>query len=50
MKTHKVEELVVNLRKKRTSSKRILIHIRKLKQALNHRLVLKKVLRVINFN
>ena len=46
MKTEKVEKLVANLRDKTE----YVIHIRNLKQALNHRLVLKKVDRVIKFN
>ena len=46
MKIEKVEKLVVNLHDK----SEYVIHIRNLKQALNHRLVLKKVNRVIKFN
>ena len=46
MKTEKVEKLVANLHDKTE----YVIHIRNLKQALNHRLVLKKVHRVIKFN
>ena len=43
-KTEKVEMLVANLRDKTEG----FIHIRNLKQALNHELVLKKVYRVKN--
>ena len=43
MKTEKVEKLVANLHDK----SEYVIHIRNLKQALNHTLVLKKVHRVI---
>ena len=43
MKVEKVEKLVTNLRDKPDH----VIHIRDLKQALNHGLVLKKVHRVI---
>ena len=43
MKTEKVEKLVVNLHDK----SEYVIHLRNLKQALNHTLVLKKVHRVI---
>ena len=46
MKIEKVEKLVANLHDK----SEYVIHIRNLKQALNHRLVLKKVNRVIKFN
>ena len=46
MKVGKVEKLVANLHDK----KEYAIHIRNLKQALNHELVLKKVHRVIKFN
>ena len=46
MKTEKVEELVGNLHDKTG----YVIHIRNLKQALNHGLVLKKVHSVIKFN
>ena len=42
----KVEKLVTNLHDKTE----YVIHIRNLKQALNHGLVLKKVHRVIKFN
>ena len=45
MKTEKIEKLVTNIR-----NKKIYVHIRKLKQALNHGLVLKKVHRVIYIN
>ena len=46
MKIEKVEKLVANLHDKTE----YVIHIRNLKQALNHRLILKKVHRVIKFN
>ena len=46
MKIEKVEKLVANLHDKTE----YVINIRILKQALNHRLVLKKVHRVIKFN
>ena len=46
IKIEKVEKLVINLRDKAE----YVIHTRNLKQALNHRLVLKKVHRVIKFN
>ena len=46
MKTEKVEKLVVSLHDKTEYA----IHIRNLKQVLNHRLVLEKVHRVITFN
>ena len=46
MKIEKVEKLVPNLHNKTEN----IIHISKLKQALNHKLVLKKVHRVITFN
>ena len=46
MKIEKVENLVVNLHDK----PEYVIHIRNLKQALIHGLVLKKVHRVIKFN
>ena len=46
MKIEKVEKLVANLHDKT----KYLIHIRKSKQVLNQRLVLKKVQRVIKFN
>ena len=46
MNTEKVEQLVANLHNK----KKYVIHIRKLKQALNHELVLKKLHRVIKVN
>ena len=46
MKIEKVEKLVVNLHDKNE----YVIHIRNLKQALDHGLVLKKVHRVIKFN
>ena len=42
----KVEELVANLHGKAE----YVIHIRNLKQAFNHRSILKKVYRVIKFN
>ena len=46
MKFEKVEKLVVNLHNKTE----YVIHIRNLKQALNHRLILQKVYGVIRFN
>ena len=46
MKINKCSKLVCNLHDK----KRYVVHIRSLKQALNHRLILKKVHRVIQFN
>ena len=46
MKLEKVEKLAHNLHDK----PEYIIHIRNLNQALNHRLVLKKVHRVIKFN
>ena len=46
MKIEKVEKLVANLHDKTE----YVIHIRNLKQALNHGLVLKKVHRVIKLN
>ena len=46
MNTEKVQKLVANLHDK----KEYVIHIRNLKQALNQRLVLKKVHRIIKFN
>ena len=46
MKVEKVEKLVANLHDK----KGIIIYIRNLKQVLNHRLLLKKVHKVIKFN
>ena len=46
MKIEKVEKLVANLHDKTE----YVIHIRNLKQALHHGLVLKKVHRVIKFN
>ena len=46
MKIEKVERLVANLHNKTE----YIIHIRSLKQALNHGLVLKKVHRVIKFD
>ena len=46
MKIEKVENLVANLHDKTE----YFIHIRNLMEALNHRLVLKKVHRVIKFN
>ena len=46
MKIEKVEKLVANLLDKTE----YVIHITRLKQALNHELVLKKVQRVIKFN
>ena len=46
MKTEKVEKVVANLHDKTE----YVIHIRNLKQALNHGLVQKKVHKVIKFN
>ena len=46
MKIKKVVKLVANLH----DLTEYVIHIRNLKQALNHGLVLKKIHRVINFN
>ena len=46
MKTEKVEKLVANLHDKT----KYVIHIKNLKQALNHELVLKRVHRVIRCN
>ena len=46
MKIEKVEKLVANLHDKTE----YVIHIRNLKQALNHRLVFKKVHKMIKFN
>ena len=46
LKIEKVEKLVANLHDKTE----YVIHINNLKQALNHRLVLKRVHRVIEFN
>ena len=46
MKIEKVEKLVANLHDK----PEYVIHIRNLKEALNHKLVLKKFHRVIRFN
>ena len=46
MKIEKVEKLIANLHDKTE----YVIQIRKLNQALNHRLVLKKIHRVIKFN
>ena len=46
MKIEKVEKLVTNLHDKTEYA----IHIRNLKLALNHGLILKKVHRVIKFN
>ena len=46
VKLEKVEKLVANLHDKTE----YVIHIRNLKQALNHGLILKKVHRVIKFN
>ena len=45
-KVNKVEKLICSIEDK----EKYLIHIRALKQALNHGLILKKVHRVINFN
>ena len=46
MKIEKVEKLVANLQKK----KGYVVQIKKLKQALNHGLVLTKVHKAIKFN
>ena len=46
MKIEKVKNVVANLHNKT----QYILHIRNLEQALNHRLVLKKVHRAINFN
>ena len=46
MKIEKVEKLLVNLHDKSD----YIIHIKNLKQPLNHGLVLKKVPKVIKFN
>ena len=46
MKVNKCNKLVCNLYDK----KNYIVHIRSLKQALNHGLILKKVHRVIQFN
>ena len=46
MKVEKVKKLVANLHNRNE----YVIHIRNLKQALNHRLILKNIHRVINFN
>ena len=46
MKIEKPDKLVANLNGKNE----YIIHIRNLKQTLNHRLVLKKIRRVIKFN
>ena len=46
MKVENVEKLVANLHDRNE----YVIHIRNLKQAVNHRLILKNVHRVINFN
>ena len=46
MKIEKVEKLIANLHDKTE----YVIQIRKLNQALNHRLVLKNIHRVIKFN
>ena len=46
MKIEKIEKLVTNLHEKTEYA----IHIRNLKQALNHGLILKKVHTVIKFN
>ena len=50
MRIEKCNKLVFNLYDKKTSFKKNVIHTRALKQALNHRLILKKVHRVIQFN
>ena len=46
MKIKKVEKLVANLHDKTEC----VVHLRNLKQALNHGLVLEKVHRIIKFN
>ena len=46
MKLDKCKKLVCNLQNK----KRYLVHIKSLKQALNHGLKLKKINRIIEFN
>ena len=46
MKIEKIEKLVANLHDKTDND----IHIRNLKKALNHSLILKKVYKVIEFN
>ena len=46
MKTEKVEKFLANLH----DIKEYVIHIRHVKQALNHRVGLKNVFRVIKFN
>ena len=46
MKIDKCKKLVCNLRNK----KKYVVHIKLLKQALNHRLKLKKIHRIIKFN
>ena len=46
MKTEKVEKLIANSHDKTE----YVIHIRNLKQEFNHRLILRKFYRVINFN
>ena len=46
MKIEKVEKLIIDIHDKTE----YVIHIRNLKQALNHRLTLKKVYRMIKFN
>ena len=46
MEIEKIEKLVTNIHGK----EEYVIYIRNLKQALNHKLVLKKVHRVIKFN
>ena len=46
MKIEKVEKLVINLNDKTE----YVTHIRNLKQALNHRLIFKKIHRVIKFD
>ena len=46
MKIDKCKKLVCNLRNK----KKYIVHIRSLKEALNHRLKLKKIHRIIEFN
>ena len=50
MKIKTVEKLVANLHDKTAIHFNLVLHIKNLKQALNHGLVLKKVHRVIKFN
>ena len=50
MKVKTVEKLVANLHDKTAVHFNLVLHIKNLKQALNHGLVQKKVHRVIKFN